>query len=783
MTGNNERDGAIKALRERVFRLGAAMLSISESLDLQTVLRKVVSNARELTGARKGVIVTIDESGEPEEFVTSGFTADEHRRMLEWPDGPALFKHFRDLTDGPMREELSVYVRSLGFSSHLLPQGSFRVSPLRHHGERVGSFYLLGKVGDEEFNDEDDVILLLFSAQAAAAVVNARTYRAEQGTRANLEALIETSPVGVVVFDARTGRPASFNREAKRIVGKLLKPGRPVEELLETITCRRGDGREIALSRVPIAAALRNAETIHAEEVVLISPDGRSVTILINVTPIRSAKGADDSVVVTMQDMTSLQQLEGARTEFVSMVSHELRTPLAAIKGSTATVLSDSRSFGTAETMQFFRIIDEQADRLTNLVSDLLDVGRIEAGTLPVSPEPIDLGPLVDQARSTFVAGGDAHSVLVDLEPDMPRVMADRGRILQVLNNLLINAARHTSKSLPIRVAAQRGRTEVTISVSDEGRGIAQERLPHLFRKYGGDGGRGVGAGLGLAICRGLVEAHGGRIRVESGGIGCGARFSFTIPVSDEATAADESAPDRRGSLRDGGKRTRILVVDDDPQTLRYVRHALSGAGYAPLVTSDYADLSGIISVGKPQLVLLDLVLPGTDGIKLLETVPELADMPVIFISGYGRDETIARALDAGGEDYVLKPFSETELVARVRAALRRRAKPDPFVLGDLAIDFDRRSVTVAGSEVQLTATEYALLQMLALNAGRVSTYDSLLRRVWRVRPGGGDSRLVRAYVKRLRRKLGDSADDPAYIVNVRGVGYRIYSPSTPPAP
>ena len=126
---------------------------------------------------------------------------------------------------------------------------------------------------------------------------------------------------------------------------------------------------------------------------------------------------------------------------------------------------------------------------------------------------------------------------------------------------------------------------------------------------------------------------------------------------------------------------------------------------------------------GKPHLVLLDLLLPGTGGIELMESIPELADRPVTFISGCGRDETIARALEIGAADYIVKPFSPTELTARVRAALRRQAGPEPFVLRDLAIHHAQRRVTVAGRRAELTATEYELLRVLALNAGRVVTY------------------------------------------------------------
>ena len=157
---------------------------------------------------------------------------------------------------------------------------------------------------------------------------------------------------------------------------------------------------------------------------------------------------------------------------------------------------------------------------------------------------------------------------------------------------------------------------------------------------------------------------------------------------------------------------------------------ALTAAGYSPLVTGDPRDLSRIVKTEQPQLVLLDLMLPETDGIELMERIPELADLPVIFISAYSRDETIARALEAGAADYIVKPFSTTELTARIRAALRRRAEPDPFVLGALAIRYDQRQVCVAGRPVELTATEYELLRVLSLNAGRVSGYESLLRQV-----------------------------------------------------
>ena len=769
----------IGALRERVSRLSAAVLRASASLDLDTVLQEVVDSARALTGAGYGVIVTVDGTGQADEFVMSGFAPAEQDEMVAWPYGQRLFEHLRSLA-APIRVgDLPAYVRALGFSHEVMPSKTMVGTPLRHRDINVGNFFLGEKEGGREFTSEDEEVLTLFAAQAATAIANARAHREERRARADLETLIETSPVGVVVFDGRVGEPVSFNKEARRIVDGLSIPGSATAELLELITCHRADGREVALAEFPLAQLLSTGEKVCAEEITLSVPDGRSVTTLVNSTPILGDDGSVLTVVVTLQDLGPLEELERMRAEFLGIVSHELRTPLISIKGSTATVLGASQAPDPAEMLQFFRVIDDQADRMRGLIGELLDHGRIVTGTLSVSPEPVAVSSLVDQARSTFVSGTGRHTLNIDLPEDLPRVLADRARIVQVLGNLLSNAAKYSPETSPIGIDAVMDGTHVVISVTDQGRGVPPDRLPHLFRKYappaGGDRERGVGgAGLGLTICKGLVEAHGGRIWADSGGVGQGTRFSFTLPLAEEpGAAATGLAGAGKGRARGGTEQTSILVVDDDPQMLRYVRDALTEAGYAPVVTGDPEEVARLVKLHKPGLVLLDLLLPGTDGIALMERVPELTDLPVIFISAYGRDETIVRALDAGAADYIVKPFSPSELAARVRAALRRVAGPRPFVLGDLAIRYDQRRVALKGRPVRLTPTEYELLRVLSVNAGRVLTHESLLRQAWRGgRQRPPDPKLVRAVVKRLRRKLGDDAANPAYIRNERGVGY-----------
>ena len=351
-----------------------------------------------------------------------------------------------------------------------------------------------------------------------------------------------------------------------------------------------------------------------------------------------------------------------------------------------------------------------------------------------------------------------------------------------MLGNLLSNAARHSPEASPIRVSAECEGFHVAVSIEDRGGGLDPERLPLLFRKFSRleEDERGD-TGLGLAISKGIVEAHGGRIWAESDGPGRGAKFTFTVPVVEAAPeAATVPARPGAGVRRVGREQVRILAVDDGPQALRYLHDTLTKAGYAPAVTGDPEEALGFMEAGDPHLALLDLMLPGSDGIELMRDIRAVADVPVIFLSVGGQEDVVARAFDMGADDYVVQPFSPTELAARIRAALRRRAASGPgepskpYVRGGLVIDYAGRSVSVGGRPVRLTATEYRLLVDLSANAGRTLTYDHLLERVWERRGGGGDLRPMRSAVRSLRRKLGDDAGNPTYIFTELRIGYRM---------
>ena len=279
-------------------------------------------------------------------------------------------------------------------------------SPMFHRGDHVGHVFVGRKDGGEEFTRADEETLVMFASQAALVIANARTHREERRVRADLETLIDTSPVGVVVLDVRTGAPVYFNREVLRIVNGLRDEDQPPEDLLKTVTCVRSDGREVSIKELPLAEALMGGETVRAEEIELRVPDGRSVSALLNATPIRSEDGELASFVVTLQDMTPLEEQDRLRADFLAMVSHELRTPLAAVKGSITTLLESADELDPAEMNQFFNIIRDQSDQMRYLIGDLLDVARIETGALPVNPEPSDVHALVNEAGNRFQTGG-----------------------------------------------------------------------------------------------------------------------------------------------------------------------------------------------------------------------------------------------------------------------------------------------------------------------------------------------------------------------------------------
>ena len=220
----------------------------------------------------------------------------------------------------------------------------------------------------------------------------------------------------------------------------------------------------------------------------------------------------------------------------------------------------------------------------------------------------------------------------------------------------------------------------------------------------------------------------------------------------------------------------RILIVDDEPQLRRAPRRALEGHGYAVREAEDGVSALAEFQVFKPDVVLLDLVLPDMGGVDICRELRRDHQTPIIVLSVLGDEQTKIAALDEGADDYLTKPFAIGELLARIRVALRHgssgRVQQPQIKVGELAIDLERRLVTLGGKAVHLTPTEYSLLKYLATNAGRPLTHPMILRAVW----GGGyvnDSHILRTYVNQLRSKLEADPSNPALILTDPGIGYR----------
>ena len=225
---------------------------------------------------------------------------------------------------------------------------------------------------------------------------------------------------------------------------------------------------------------------------------------------------------------------------------------------------------------------------------------------------------------------------------------------------------------------------------------------------------------------------------------------------------------------------TRVLVVDDEPQFLRALSTNLRGAGYEVETAATAADALAAAPLRPPDAIILDLLLPDGSGRDVCRSLREWTDAPIILVSAVGDDDEKIAALDAGADDYVTKPFAIGELLARLRAVLRRAAPPTVPVLevGQIRIDLERSSVTVDGHRVHLTPHEFRILRLLALNEGKLLTHRSILREVWG--PAYGDeSNYLHVYMSQLRRKLEPDPGKPRYLLTEPGAGYRLVAPQS----
>ena len=530
----------------RLDDLVEACLRVSESLETDVVLQRVIDDARWLTNARYGVLLAYDASGEVENTITSGDTAGEFHDVKSPPQGKGLLGYLNEV-QGPLRiADIGGHPKSVGFPEGHPPMRTFLGMPIRRDGVHIGNIYLSETENGEEFTPEDEDIIARFAAHAANAISNAREFEAVKRRKTDLQALVNIAPIGVIVFDAKTGRLLVANRECQRMVDDLQLPGGSFERLPEVASFQRADGREVSFSELPTSRVMQSGEIVRAEEIIVCLPSGRSVTTLVNAAPIYSDSGDIASIVVAMQDMTPYLDDEKLRSDFLGMVSQELRTPLSAIKGSIVALTDAVESMHSPEPLQLLKIIDHQAELMRTQVNSLIDLSRINAGTLQLSLENTEVSQLVAGAVDEFRRNHAGQTIDARIPSGLPHILADKQRVDRVLRDLFAHSFRYSTEAATITVSADWQDSQVAISVSTVGECEHSTQPPELFERLRavrlGEGQESMEeGGLALSIAKGIVDAHGGRFRVVRSDDEHGVTFTLTIPVAETGS---ENSPD-----------------------------------------------------------------------------------------------------------------------------------------------------------------------------------------------------------------------------------------------
>ena len=402
--------------------------------------------------------------------------------------------------------------------------------PLLARGEALGLLNIQSR-HHREFTQADEDLLIAIGNQIGIAIANAQLIDDAERRRATLDSVMSSMVDGLILVDRRD-RIVYANPRAKELLGLpiLDAMGHTLQDLDHAINERATEPEHTFCD---LRAALVESQTTPTAEFALTAPAPR--TVQARFFAIHDAGGGSQGLGILIRDITREKELDEMKSQLLSTVSHELRTPLASIKGFATTLLRDDVEWEEESRREFLAIIDEESDRLTELIGNLLDMARIEAGTLRVETEPTDLRPIILETVAEFRIMTRAHEIGVDLPAVLPPIMADPRRARQILRNLVENAIKYSPDGGPIKVSVRVRSGEIQTSVADRGIGIEAEQLEHIFdRFYQVDNAstRKVGgSGLGLSICKAIVEAHGGSIWVESQP-GAGSTFHFTLPLA-----------------------------------------------------------------------------------------------------------------------------------------------------------------------------------------------------------------------------------------------------------
>lgn len=497
--------------------------AITQELNLDKVLARILTISIEMLAGQAGLIALREEHEGWNVAVSHGIPP-AFLRQLE-PLLSAVPDH-----EEPARYELPEINRLLQGLTRAASLGLLTgvVLPLITHRQVVGVLFIFRNY-QGGFSANDTALLQSFADQAAIAVHNAKLYTQVSREKHRMDALLDSAADGILIL-APDHTIERCNPAFARMLGLPLEAirGKSHQEVIRFI--KHKDGITLEQAEAGGWPLTPNA-TLYVEGD-LARPNGLTLPVGITYAPLLSLDGGLLNIVATVRDITRFREAEELKSIFISVISHELKTPVALIKGYVSTLRREDASWDREIVKDSLEVIEEEADRLTELIENLLDASRLQTGALSINLAEVYLDALAKRIAERFGTQSDIHSIVVEFPQDFPIILGDEDRLSQVLSNLLSNAIKYSPMGGEIRISGQIRSTQVIICVSDQGPGIDAQDIPHVFDRFyraSEASRRTKGAGLGLYLTRAIIEAHRGRIWIDPKP-GSGARICFSLP-------------------------------------------------------------------------------------------------------------------------------------------------------------------------------------------------------------------------------------------------------------
>ncbi|NWG15340.1 MAG: PAS domain S-box protein [Chloroflexi bacterium] len=513
-------------VRQRDFLLEISR-AMTAQLDLGEVLRLVLNASIVMLAGKMGIVALRDAGGYYRIRATLGI---ENERI------PQLNHQLDELValsdDDPDPAVLNTRLSKMAISlDRRLRQSLFL--PLVIAGKPVG-LLIVFRTYQMDTTENEIQILQSFADQAAIAVHNAQLYARIDYERKRLAAIVEHSADGVMILDYQL-RIVGFNRALERMSGWLSQDAleRDVDEVIVWKRLEKGNLRQALEDGWPFRLpADAPAETLYVEGD-LLRRDGLTLSVGITYAPLLTTDGHLSNIIANVRDITNFRQAQEMQNVFISTISHELKTPVALIKGYAGTLNREDATWDSQVIREGLTVIEDEADRLTELIENLLAASKLKAERMRLDLSDVRLDQLAAQVVERFRTQTQQHELVLDFPPDFPIIRGDETRLRQVLENLVSNAIKYSPNGGMIEIGGGVDDEMVTIFVRDQGVGIPEREQERLFERfYRVDdtlSRRTKGTGLGLYLARTIIEAHGGRIRVKSKP-GQGSTFYFTLP-------------------------------------------------------------------------------------------------------------------------------------------------------------------------------------------------------------------------------------------------------------